>query len=224
MKNFFLHILYAPIGIILELAHLTKAGSDYLINKNRYKHAIIDRNAIIEKDCTLGEKVHILRDCYIKNSTIGNYTYISKKSFIQNTSIGNYCSISQEVICGLGNHPLNKFSTSPLFYHSRNTFDINIIEKENDTYRDYQPIKIGNDVWIGARAIILDGVTINDGACIAAGAVITKDVPPYAIVAGVPGKIIKYRVSTEKIDFLLKTKWWNLSPKNAYIKMKDYDL
>lgn len=120
-KNIFLQILYSPIGIIIELAHLAKKGTTYLINRHQYKHAIIDRNTVIDKNCILGEKTHILRNCYIRNSTIGDYTYISKGSIIQNVSIGKYCSISQEVICGLGNHPLNYFSTSPLFYHSRNT-------------------------------------------------------------------------------------------------------
>lgn len=222
-KDTFLHILYSPIGFIIELAHLAKKGSNYFINKNRYKHAIIDRNTIIDGKCELGEKVHILRDCYIKNSTIGNYTYISKKSLIQNVSIGNYCSVSQEVICGLGNHPLNLFSTSPLFYHTHNTFGINVIGS-NDNYKDYKLIQIGNDVWIGARAIILDGVTIGDGACIAAGAVVTKDVPSYAVVAGIPAKIIKYRITEEKREMLISSRWWILSPFEAYKKMKEYDL
>lgn len=68
---------------------------------------------------------------------------------------------------------------------------------------------IGNDVWIGANAIILQGVTIGDGAIIAAGAVVTKDVPPYAIVGGVPAKVIKYRFSDEVILKLLQIKWWD---------------
>ena len=70
---------------------------------------------------------------------------------------------------------------------------------------------IGNDVWIGKRAIIKAGVKIGDGAVVGAGAVVTKDVPPYAIVAGVPAKIIKYRFDEDTIAQLLKTKWWNLS-------------
>ena len=222
-KDFFLYILYSPIGIKIELAHLAKKGSNYIINKIRYKHAIIDRNTTIDKNCVIGKNVHILRDCYIRNSTIGAYTYISKNSLIQNVTIGNYCSISQEVICGLGNHPLDYFSTSPLFYHSINTFGINVIGNDGG-YKDYQPIKIGNDVWIGARAIILDGVTIGDGACIAAGAIVTKNVPSYAIVAGIPAKIIRYRIPEEKQIILINTKWWNLSPYEVYNKMKENDL
>ena len=73
-----------------------------------------------------------------------------------------------------------------------------------------KPTKIGNDVWIGANAIIQSGVTIGDGAIIGSGAVVTKDVPPYAIVVGVPAKILKYRFNKEQIKELLQLKWWNL--------------
>ena len=76
-------------------------------------------------------------------------------------------------------------------------------------YSNERPVKIGNDVWIGRGAFIKGGVTIGDGAVIAAHAVVTKDVPPYAIVCGVPAKIIKYRFDCETIKELLDLKWWN---------------
>ncbi|PWB24611.1 hypothetical protein DCO46_11265 [Flavobacterium sp. HTF] len=71
------------------------------------------------------------------------------------------------------------------------------------------PIKVGNDVWIGAHSVILSGVTIGDGAIIASNSVINKDVPPYAIVGGSPARIIKYRFDKPTIDNLLKIKWWD---------------
>ena len=71
------------------------------------------------------------------------------------------------------------------------------------------PCTIDNDVWIGRNAIIMNGVKIADGAIIASGAIVTKDIPAYAIVAGVPAKIIKYRFDQSTIDKLLKLKWWN---------------
>ena len=73
------------------------------------------------------------------------------------------------------------------------------------------PIKIGNDVWIGVEAMILDGVTIGDGAVIGARTVVTKDIPPYAIAVGVPAKIVKYRFEQEVINRLLEIKWWDFS-------------
>jgi len=78
-------------------------------------------------------------------------------------------------------------------------------------FEELKRTQIGNDVWIGARAIVLDGISIGDGAVIAAGAVVTKDVPPYAIVGGVPAKLIRYRFEDDVIQELLKWKWWDLS-------------
>jgi acetyltransferase-like isoleucine patch superfamily enzyme len=110
---------------------------------------------------------------------------------------------------GLGSHPTNLFSTSPIFYRSINTLKVRIIERNFD-YSEYHSIEIGNDVWIGARATILDGVKIGHGAIIAAGSIVTKDVLPYAIVAGVPAKLIRFRFDTKKIDALLELAWWQL--------------
>jgi len=104
-------------------------------------------------------------------------------------------SVAYGVRIGLPEHPVNMVSTSPKIYRNIKSKDI------KDVY--FPPI-IGNDVWIGANAIILQGVTIGDGAVIAAGAVVTKDVPPYAIVGGVPAKVIKYRFSDDVILKLLE--------------------
>ncbi len=75
-------------------------------------------------------------------------------------------------------------------------------------------MEIGNDVWIGTNAIVInskkDHIKIGDGAIIAAGAVVTKDIPPYAIAAGIPAKIIRYRFNNEVISKLLKSKWWDI--------------
>ena len=77
------------------------------------------------------------------------------------------------------------------------------------------PINIGSDVWIGAEAIIMDGVTIGNGAIVAAGAVVTKDVPDYGIVGGVPAKLIKYRFNEAQKKALISTEWWEKQPKEV---------
>ena len=79
----------------------------------------------------------------------------------------------------------------------------------NYDFAEYRPITIGNDVWIGARAMVMDGVEVGDGAIVAANAVVTKDVPPYAIVGGVPAKVIRYRFAPEKIEALQLLQWWS---------------
>lgn len=81
-----------------------------------------------------------------------------------------------------------------------------------EDYSEYETITIGSDVWIGAEAIVMDGVTIGHGAIVAAGAVVTKNVPPYAIVGGVPAKIIKYRFNEKQREAMLKTQWWTKQP------------
>jgi tetrahydrodipicolinate N-succinyltransferase len=84
-------------------------------------------------------------------------------------------------------------------------------EYEDSTIRSNEPIVIGIDVWIGANVIILPGVNIGDGAVLAAGAVVTRSVAPYAIVGGVPAKIIKYRFAKQEIEQLEEIEWWNWS-------------
>lgn len=183
----------------------------------RYPHAIIDDGCCMTDDVLLGEHAHVLGGCFINHSQVGNYSYIGRNSLVQHTSIGNYCSISQDCLIGLGTHPLDRFSTSPLFYHRKNTFGIELVHA--DDFQDYQPIAIGNDVWVGARATILDGIKIGNGAVIATGAVVTKDVPPYAIVAGVPARVVRFRTSEDNAEKLSESQWWSLDPQEAYAKM-----
>lgn len=107
---------------------------------------------------------------------------------------------------GMGFHPVDKISTSPLFYSSTNPLKKNWSGKS--VFSDQLLTKIGHDVWIGYDAFIKDGVTIGNGAVIGARAVVTKDVAPYSIVMGVPAKEIRKRFDNETIDLLLKSEWW----------------
>jgi acetyltransferase-like isoleucine patch superfamily enzyme len=139
---------------------------------------------------------------------MGDFSYIGDSSKIANTKIGKFACISQEVIVGLGKHPSRDFvSVHPIFYSPQCQAQITFASPP--FWEEFAQIKIGNDVWIGARALILDGVTIGDGAIIGAGAVVTKNVPPYAIVGGVPAIILRYRFEPTEIDFLTRFKWWD---------------
>ncbi len=210
--NKLIRILLLPFGFLLKIYEFTIEGARDIQNKVQFRSSIIDRKCCINPASKIENNCHILENCLILNSTINSYSYVGKNSIIQNTSIGSFCSIANDVFIGLGTHPTSLFSTSPLFYNSNNTFNIRLVDTDY-AFDEYQPIKIGNDVWIGARAIVMDGVTIGDGAIVAAGAVVTKDIPNYAIVGGVPAKIIRYRFSAEKIEKLLKSQWWT-SPLN----------
>ncbi len=136
-------------------------------------------------------------------------SYISQNSKSGFTSIGNFCSIGPEVILGgLGRHPVNHFSTHPAFYSPHLRAGRSFIE--NETFDELPHTTVGSDVWIGAKAIILDGLKVGDGALIGAGALVNKEVPPYAVVAGVPAKVIRYRFDDEIIEAMMQWKWWNL--------------
>ena len=118
------------------------------------------------------------------------------------TKIGRYCSLAKGVRIVNHNHPVSFKSTSALFFNPE-------LGYSDKWLVDFNPIEIGNDVWIGANAVILPEVKqIGDGAIIGAGSVVFKDVPPYAVVLGNPGRVIKYRFSEEMIKNLIEEKWW----------------
>ncbi len=124
--------------------------------------------------------------------------------------VGRFTSISDEVRTTVGTHPYTEpfVTTSPMFFSLRKQAMETFAEKQ--LFDEIRPdVHIGNDCWLGTRIFIVGGVTIGDGAVILAGAVVTKDVPPYAIVGGVPAKIIKYRFDQQTIDWLLSVRWWD---------------
>lgn len=147
---------------------------------------------------------------------MGRGTYIGRDSEIVG-SIGRYTSIASMCHVLHGVHPYTYpfVTTSPLFYsNSRIVGDsyadgVYFPEQRYANKEKKYPVVIGNDCWINGNVVITPGVTIGDGAVVLAGAVVTKDIPPYAIVGGVPAKIIKYRYDEDDISFLLKIKWWD---------------
>lgn len=147
------------------------------------------------------------------NVKIGEHTYTQASGHIyRDTIIGRYCSIANNASIGVLHHRMESLSTHPFQYESRFNSTIKTSpERQENKNRGYRT-KIGNDVWIGENTVILTGKTIGDGAVIGAGAVVTKDVPPYAIVGGVPAKIIRYRFDEPTIKELLELQWWNLEP------------
>ena len=208
--NKVMRVLLLPIGLLVKIYELALSGARDLHNKIRFSSAIIDNGCCINDKSSIGENCHILENCLFLNSSIKRFSYIGRNSIVQNAEIGAFCSIANDVYIGLGRHPSNLFSMSPLFYRTSNTFKVKLIDVDYD-FAEYKKISIGHDVWIGARATILDGVTIGNGAIVAANAVVTKNVPSYGVVAGVPAKVISYRFPENKIDALEKKEWWNMS-------------
>ena len=157
-------------------------------------------------DCLLGNHTKVYPPFFLHHVTLGDYSYIAKNSQIVHCEIGKFCSIGPNCCCGLGIHPINGISTSPMFYSTAKQNGVTLCSEDKAV--ESKATVIGNDVFIGANVTILDGVTIGDGAVIGAGAVVTKNVSPYAIVGGVPAKLVNYRFDEETIEKLLKKRWW----------------
>lgn len=142
--------------------------------------------------------------------TVGRYAYgyaqIANKNFCR---IGAFTSISANLLLVPNDHRIDWVTTSPIASLKEFCF-IDKDYMENYISKEDRKTIIGNDVWIGAGCIIFEGVTIGDGAVIAAGSIVRKDVPPYVVIGGV-NRILKYRFSEEIIEKLLKIQWWNWS-------------
>ncbi|MCC6253170.1 MAG: CatB-related O-acetyltransferase [Bacteroidia bacterium] len=169
-------------------------------------------NQKVISSCLIDPKTKLYPPYVINSSSIGKGSYIAPNAKISETTIGKYCSIGPNLISGWGIHPTHGLSTSPIFYSTRNQCGYSY--SENDKIIERKPIVIENDVFIGMNVVILDGVKISNGAIIGAGTVVSKDVPPYAIVVGSPMQIIRYRYDNDIITELLKIKWWDFDDDN----------
>lgn len=195
----------------------------YKLLKNIYKYVISLKvrskgvhisTKVSFNDKTFFEGTNVVNSgTWISNSYIGYGTYIGSRTSLPNCQIGKFCSIAQNVKVINATHPTDIFvSTSPMFFSTLKQNGKTFCEKnrfEEFLTTNGRNLIIGNDVWIGENVVLKGGITIGDGVIIAMGAVVTKDVPPYAIVGGVPAKIIRYRFNEEQIKKLLEIKWWN---------------
>lgn len=182
-------------------------GKDVKIPFSTY----VDANSSLEGFCQFSQNV-------IFAGKLGYGSYVGSYSELRNVKVGRFSSISPRVICNNGTHPLGgKFATTSPCFFSLNlhklqcggTFATEQLFEEVRLTPNGYAVEIGNDCWIGDGAFLVGGISIGDGAIILAHAVVTKDVPPYAIVGGVPARILKYRYGEQVISSLLKIQWWN---------------
>ncbi|MDB4723736.1 CatB-related O-acetyltransferase [Akkermansiaceae bacterium] len=166
-------------------------------------------------DSSKGQYVKIGSRHTIINTSIDNFSYVAGNSNIRNTQIGRFCSIGPNFMCGLAIHPINGVSTSPVFYSTKRQCGFSFCSKNK--VKEFGNVKIGHDVFIGANVTILTNLGIGNGAVIAAGSVVVDDVPDYAIVGGVPAKVIRYRFPQNIIEDLLDVKWWDLPSEKLHI-------
>lgn len=177
--------------------------------RSKNKTVSLYKNVKIDANSSLGKFVTIFTNVQILNSQIGNHTFVQSNSVIINTKVGKFCSIAADVRIGLGRHPISFVSSHPAFHSVGQPIQKTYSDK--DYFEPFKETMVGNDVWIGVGVKIIDGCNIGTGSIIGAGAVVTKDVPPYAIVAGVPAKIMRYRFEPKICQELLESAWWDFS-------------
>ncbi len=139
------------------------------------------------------------------NSEMGRNSFCGYDCQIINTTIGSFCSLADRIVIGGARHPMEWASTSPAFYAGKDSISVKYSTYERD---EDKRTTIGHDVWIGTGAIIMQGVQVGTGAVIGAGAIVTRDVPPYAIVGGNPARLIRMRFDDNIVQGLLASQWW----------------
>ena len=180
------------------------------------RKVIIEEKVSIRK-ASFSKHTRICKNSVINFSTFGSHSYVGWNSKLVNVSVGAYTSIGPYVEVIYGTHPLHFVSTSPVFYSTKKQCGTTFVTKNkykelSNAAGSVYSVVIGNDVWIGYGAKIIEGITIGHGAVVLAGAYVTKDVAPYSIVGGVPAKLIRYRFPELTRQALLKSEWWKKDP------------
>lgn len=194
--------------------------------KNLFNPAVSLFNKI-DNASEIDHRSKIYSGCQVTHSKMGRYSYLGRKSRLIYTEVGDFCSIAGGAVIGMGTHTLKNISTSSIFTEKNNGTKHSWIE-ESVVEQPFEKVIIGSDVWIGSDVMVLGGVTIGNGAIIGARALVTKDIPPFAIVGGVPAKIIRYRFPEEQVRKLEDLKWWTWSEEklkaNLSLFQKEFDI
>ena len=158
-------------------------------------------------DSTFGRRCRLGKDVLVRHCVLGDYSYAEAGARLTHARLGSFCSIAPGAMVGLAAHPTAGYASShPLFYRHAPDLGYDLCDREER--EEYVVTTLGSDVWVGANALVKDGVTVGHGAVLGAGAVVTKDVPAYAVVGGVPARVIRFRFDEPDRDLLLRLAWW----------------
>ena len=174
------------------------------------------------REVSIGLCCEVLGDTAIEYTELGDYSYLGPGCMVADAEIGKFCAIAAQVRIGAPNHPLDRpsqhrFTYCPEYYSAD-------AQRDHAFFRDRRAdrVVIGNDVWIGHAVIVMPGVKVGDGAVLAAGAVVTRDVAPYTIVGGVPAKQIRERFSRDIAARLSGIAWWNWPAETIFERLPEF--
>lgn len=177
------------------------------------RHVVFRVKGYADHNTTFGGDNFIGQESFLSGCHLGRGTYVTDFSKLFQLTTGKYCSIGSGVSTAIGRHPSSEnIATTPSIFSINSPNNLrfsDIQEYEEQT----GPVTLGNDVWVGAGAILIGGITVGDGAIIGAGSVVTKDCEPYGVYAGCPARLIKRRFDDETIEKLLELKWWDKDDK-----------
>lgn len=173
-------------------------------------------------DSQLGQYVEIGEGSRVAHSVVGDYSYCDRLCDIANADIGKFSNIASFVRIGATDHPLDRASLHHFMYRSADYWADADPDEDWFTLRKSRRAVIGHDTWIGHGAQIKPEITIGTGAVIASGAIVTRDVPPYAIVAGTPAKIIRFRQPEDIAARLMALAWWDWDHDRLRAGLEDF--
>ena len=174
------------------------------------------------REAQIGRRCEILSHTRIEYASLGDYSYLGENCEVADAVIGKFTAIANSVRIGAPNHPMgrpsqHRFTYVPEYYEAS-------ASRDRDFFADRRGdrVIVGNDVWVGHAAILLPGVNVGDGAVIAAGAVVSRDVAPYTIVGGVPARPIRKRFDDSVAASLHRIAWWDWPDEIIFERLADF--
>lgn len=180
-----------------------------ILKQNRLEKAPYFHEGVQALKVEFGEYNEIGKDNYLENVKMGSYSYTGQYCFIQNARIGKFANLAAMVRIGPTDHPMERASLHHFTYRAPMYGLADQNEEAFFQKREERITEIGHDTWIGHGSIIKPGLRVGNGAVVGAGTMVTKDIPPYAIVVGNPGRILRYRFDPDTIGDLEDIQWWD---------------
>jgi phosphonate metabolism protein (transferase hexapeptide repeat family) len=182
----------------------------------------IDPSATVTES-VIGAYTDIGAGWTVMESRLGDYSYLAgTDGTVVYTDIGKFCSIASHVVINPGDHPMQRVTQHHCTYRRRRYGFAADDDEAVFAWRRQNYCRIGHDVWIGAGAKVMAGVSIGTGSVVAAGAVVTRDVAPYQIVAGVPARPLRMRFGPEVVDKLIRIAWWDWDRPTLVERFNDF--